>query len=142
MIHISRARFQRLRMDIGALGDPFYVHLPQDAKGRIGASSDERLLLPIKILTFGVPSHAFCDYFQMLKTLAQDCCRNFNKVIVNIYKKEYMQLPTPSDIKPTFKLHKHQHKINGMGGSLDCMHIYIYILVRRKKAIHCVGSCL
>ena len=28
MFCISRARFQRLRMDIGALRDPFYVHLP------------------------------------------------------------------------------------------------------------------
>ena len=124
MFRISRARFQRLRMDIGALGDPFYVHLPRDAKGRIGSSLDARLLLPIKSLAFGVPSHAFRDYFQMSKTLARDCCQNFNKIIINIYKKEYMRLPTPSDVKAIFALHKHQHKINGMGGSLDCMHTF------------------
>ena len=35
-----------------------------------------------------------------------------------------MQLPTPSDVKAIFKLHRHQHKINGMGDYLDCMHTY------------------
>ena len=35
-----------------------------------------------------------------------------------------MQLPTPSDVKTIFELHKHQHKIDGMGGSLDCMHTF------------------
>ena len=85
---------------------------------------DARLLLPIQSLAFGVPSHAFRDYFQMLKTLAQDCCQNFNKIIINVYKKVYMQLPTPSDVKAIFELHKHQHKINVMGGSLDCIHTF------------------
>ena len=111
-----------MRNDIGALGDPFFVHLPRDARGRIGASLDARLLLPIKTLAFGVPSHAFRDYFQMSNTLARDCCQNFNKFIINMYKEEYMRLPTPSDVKAIFELHKHEHKINGMGGSLDCMH--------------------
>ena len=35
-----------------------------------------------------------------------------------------MQLPTPSDVKAIFQLHKHQHNINGMGDSLNCMHTY------------------
>ena len=124
IFRISKARFQRLRMNIGALGDPFYVHQPQDANGRIGASLDARLLLPIHNLAFGVPSHAFRNYFQMLKIFAEDCCQNFNKVIIKIYKEEYMRLPTPANVKAIFDLHKHQHKINKMGGSLNCMHTY------------------
>ena len=35
-----------------------------------------------------------------------------------------MQLPIPSDEKAIFQLHKHQHKINGMGGSFDCIYTY------------------
>ncbi|OEU21449.1 hypothetical protein FRACYDRAFT_235076 [Fragilariopsis cylindrus CCMP1102] len=90
MFRISRARFQRLRMDIGASGDPFFVHLPVDTNGRVGASLDARLLLPIKSLAYGVPPHTFRDYFQMSTTLARDCYSNYNKIIIKIYKKEVM----------------------------------------------------
>ena len=147
----QQSRFQRLRNEIGALEPAFYVHLPQGANGMIGASLDARLLLPIKTLAFGVPPHAFRDYFQMSKTFARDCCENFNKIIIKIYKKEYMRLPTPADVKAIFKLHKHQHKINGMGGSLDCMHTYWKncpvawqgnFAEKEKRPIHCVRSCL
>ena len=124
MFRISRARFQRLRMDIGASGDPFYVHLPVDTNGRVGASLDARLLLPIKSLAYGVPPHTFRDYFQMSTTLARDCYSNYNKIIIKIYKKEYLRLPTPADVKAIFQLHEHIHKIKGMMGSLDGMHTF------------------
>ena len=48
MFRILEALFQQLRMDIGAISDLFFVNL-----GRIDASLDARLLLPIKILAYG-----------------------------------------------------------------------------------------
>ena len=134
-------------MKLGLLETPyFYVHLPQGADKMIGAPLDARILLPLKSLAFGVPSHAFRDYFQMSYTLACDYCQNFNQVIINIYKEAYTRLPTPSGLKAIFELHKHEHKINGMGGSLDCMYMYpkivpwhgkVILMVREKDHLLC-----
>ena len=39
-----------------------------------------------------------------------------------IYTDEYLRLPTAADIKNILNCHYYQHGINGMFGSLDCMH--------------------
>ena len=121
---ISKSRFERLMTDVGATGDPFYIHHPVDAFGRVGASMEARLLLPLKSLAYGVPSHTFRDYFQMSRTLARTAYLNFNRIIISIYKAEYLRLPTSADVEAVFKLHKHKHNVKGMMGSLDCMHTW------------------
>jgi hypothetical protein len=37
---------------------------------------------------------------------------------------EYLQLPTKKDMEALIKLRKHQHGVDGMFGSLDCMHTF------------------
>jgi hypothetical protein len=64
------------------------------------------------------------DYFQMSPTLAKTCCFEFDKAIKKCYKKEYLRLPTAEDLKAICKLHKAIHKVDGLFGSLDCLHTY------------------
>jgi hypothetical protein len=122
MFRISRSRFQRLMEDVMAANIPFFKSLPRDAHGRIGASFQCRLLLPLKTLAYGVPSHTFRDYFSMSETLARECCIEFDIAIKQIYEREYLRLPDENDLKSITKLHKAVHGFDGMFGSLDCMH--------------------
>ncbi|MGL5935539.1 MAG: transposase family protein [Cetobacterium sp.] len=101
---------------------PFFKNLPQDSHGRIGSSLECRLLLPLKTMAYGVPSHAFRDYFQMSETLARQSCIEFHKAIKQIYQQEYLRLPDEQDLKSIVRLHKSVHGIDGMFGSIDCMH--------------------
>ena len=114
---LSRDRFECLMADVVQLGYPFYMKTT-----RKGASLEARLLLPLKTLAYGVPPHAFCDYFQMSKSFARDACTEFDKVIKELYAKEYLRLPDEEDLKNIVKLHKAVHKVDGMFGSLDCTH--------------------
>ena len=123
MFRITRGRFQRLMEDIAATGNPFYLNRV-DCFGEEGASFEARLLLPLKSLAYGVPPHTFTDYFQMSKAMAKKCCRKFDEVVKAVYTKEYLRLPTPTDVKNITKLHKAVHGVDGMFGSLDCMHTY------------------
>ena len=123
MFRISRGRFQRLFEDVGNSGDPFYLNTT-DALGKPGASMEARLLLPLKCLAYGVPPHAFTDYFQMSKTLSKKCCNHFDKTVKKLYEKEYLRLPTKKDVENVLKLHKTVHGVDGMFGSIDCMHTY------------------
>ena len=55
----------------------------------------------------------------------QGLLQQFYRQIVELHLKEYLRAPTAGDIKSILKLHKHKHRgINGLLGSLDCMHTY------------------
>ena len=123
MFRISKARFEAIMMEVMLSGDEFYLE-KSDCTGRSCASVEAKLLLPLKTLAFGVASHAFRDYFQMSKTLAMQCCRHFNEKMLELYKEEYLRLPTVDDLKAIDNMHNNKHGVRGMFGSLDCMHVY------------------
>ena len=110
--------------DFANSGDAFYTPTFIDALDQEGASLEARLLLPLKSISFGVPPKTFSDYFQMSQTLAKNCYNNFLSKTTEIYKDEYLRLPTEADVKAVTRLHKHVHVVDGMFGSLDCMHTY------------------
>ncbi|KAG7371563.1 plant transposon protein [Nitzschia inconspicua] len=124
MFRITRARFERLYVDAISSGNQYYKadNRTNPATKMTIACVQARLLLPLKCLAYGVPSHTFCDYFQMSKTQARECCKKFNLLIPALYSKEYLRLPTKKDLVAINKLHSAVHKIDGMFGSLDCMH--------------------
>ena len=69
MFCISRRQFQRLLEDIGNADIAFFTRIT-DRLGKVGASMEACLLLPLKTMAYGVPPHAFQDQFQMLRSLA------------------------------------------------------------------------
>ena len=123
MFRLLRPRFQRLMEDVMAAQIAFYqtkknLHPTQQA------SLYAKLLLPLKCLAYGVPPYTFIDYFQMSRQYARDCCLAFDKAVKQIYTKEYLCLPTSTNLKVILKLHRSIHGVDGMLGSLDCSHTY------------------
>jgi hypothetical protein len=84
MFRLSRTRFQRLMEDVQEEGIQFYLHR-KEVNGRCTASMEARLLLPLKTLAYGVPSHVFCGYFQMSPEFARECCKQFDDAIQTLY---------------------------------------------------------
>jgi len=121
MFRLSKARVELLFQDIMAADIPFYKD-KTDAAGRKGASLEAKVLLPLKTLAYGVAPHAFTDYFQMSVSLARKCCMEFDAAIMKIYQEEFLRLPTKEDMKSIVDLHREQHGVDGMFGSIDCMH--------------------
>jgi hypothetical protein len=123
MFRISKERFERIMQDIGRLQHPFYTNIV-DGRGKVGASFEARLMLPLRTMAYGVAPHAFSDYFQMSETQSRECCKVFDQVIRDLYSSEYLRKPTKADLKSLSKLHKSVHRFPGMFGSLDCMHTF------------------
>jgi hypothetical protein len=76
---------------------------------------EAKLLLPLKTLAYGVPSHCFRDYFQMSRALADKCCKEFDKTIISHCQKEYKRIPDEADLKYITNLHLHIHKTQSNG---------------------------
>ncbi|KAG7373891.1 plant transposon protein [Nitzschia inconspicua] len=137
MFRITRARFERLYVDAISSGNQYYKadNRTNPATKMTIACVQARLLLPLKCLAYGVPSHTFCDYFQMSKTQARECCKKFNLLIPALYSKEYLRLPTKKDLVAINKLHSAVHKIDdhhlffwhlsyGWAGTLNDINIF------------------
>ncbi len=84
-----------------------------------------KLLVCLKVASFGVSFSTFWDYFQIgersvreaLSKLAQGDFRS--KEI----SQKFMWQMTKSIVQNVTNSHKKQHCVNGMVGCLDCMHI-------------------
>ena len=110
MFRLSRGRFEVLLQDVMASNFELFKSTPQDGISK--ASLEARLLLPLKTLAYGVPAHTFCDYFQISKQFASDLCKGFDKLIIALYLKEFLRLPSSTDLKKTLQLHRSVDKGN------------------------------
>ena len=124
MFRVSRRRMQCLLEDFGNSTIPFYT-LKKDCFYNDVPSLEARLLLPLKSLAYGVPPHTFMDYYSMSKTCARDCYMQFAMAMKKLYCSEHLRKPTLEDLKNITSLHKSVHRgVDGILGSLDCMHVY------------------
>jgi hypothetical protein len=123
MFRLSRGRFRVLMEDVIASNIAFFKSTVRDGFDR--SSLAARLLLPLKTLAYGVPPHTFIDYVQMSRRYARECCKEFDNAMRTIYMKEFLRLPTATDLKNNIvKLHKAARSVDGMIGSLDCTHTF------------------
>jgi Plant transposon protein len=118
---VSRSRFQNMLEMFGNHGGKFYSG-KADCCRNPTASLEAKLLLPLQVLAFGVPSHTFVLYYQMSPTLAAKACKEFNKKFLSLYRNKYLKKPSQKDMVQIAKLHEYIHGVSGMFGSLDCMH--------------------
>ena len=123
MFRISRTRFQDLMEKVMAIHLPIYK-VTINRHGKKASSLEGRLLLPLKILAYGVATHTFKDYFQMSTNFARETCKEFDIAVALCYKIDYLRCPTPQDVKSIDLLHRSVHGVNGLFGSLDCTHTF------------------
>ena len=94
----SHGRFGKLMQDIMGTSIPFFCDIfGRDRKS--DASLEACLLMPIKILAYGVPTHTFLDYFQIMEEFGRRACMEFDAAIKQCYMDEFLCLPTAADIK-------------------------------------------
>jgi hypothetical protein len=106
MFRISRQLASKSCLKMLVIQESSSTWQKKDAFGREVASLEARLLLPLKTLPYGVAPHCFCDYFQMSRNFARQCCLEFDKVVQALYAEEFLRLPTKEDLKNISNLHK------------------------------------
>jgi hypothetical protein len=125
MFRISKTAMQELR-DLLGNEDDFFTEKTCRVTGKRTICPDVKILIALKTIAYGTTPHAFLDYFQMGETTARQCVIRFANAVSNCeeLKQRFFRPMTRNDAKNVCKLHKDQHGIDGMIGSLDCMHVY------------------
>jgi hypothetical protein len=125
MFRINRTVMQELRQYLGN-EDDFFTDKVCIVTGKRLICPDVKILLSLKVLAYGTSPHAFIDYFQMGETTARRCFIRFANAISSCARlqQRFFRPMNRTDAQNVCALHKGQHGIEGMIGSLDCMHVY------------------
>lgn len=97
-----------------------------DALGKPSIAPEVKFLAAQKKLCYGVSFSAFQDYFQMGESTARLCVSKLTRGIVNCPELAdvYLRNMSKHDAKRVVEMHKKQHGVNGMVGSLDVMKVH------------------
>jgi hypothetical protein len=118
---VSRARFEMISQRLVASDPKFYAENRSANKEPV-ASTQAKILIGLKSISHGVCPATFANYFQMSETLAIQCREKLTEDMVACFKEDYLYLMTPADAKSVTKLHEYVHGVDGIAGSIDCMH--------------------
>ncbi len=80
-------------------------------------------MIALKIVGFGCSPSTSRDYFQMSQTLARKSFDTFGDLIPIVFQDEYLRFPSKDDVRRILNLHKYEHSVLGMLGSLDVMQV-------------------
>jgi hypothetical protein len=76
------------------------------------------------MLAFGVSASAFVDYFQMGVITCRLCFQKLcERISEKVFCSKYLRVMNPGNAHRVTELHLNQHGVDGMLGSLDCMHV-------------------
>jgi hypothetical protein len=112
-------------LPICANADSFFTGV-QDITGQFAIAPAVEILMALSQIAYGCCPTAFVDYFQMSETTGRLCLIKFSRLVPSheALRSVYLRQMTQSDACRVTAIHKAQHSVEGMLGSLDCMHIY------------------
>jgi hypothetical protein len=124
MFRVTRSVMEELRTILGNV-DSFFTEKICSVTGKTTICADAKILCALKQLAFGTSPYAFLDYFQMGEATARQSLLRFARAISNSdeLRERFFRPMTKADARNVCALHQNQHGIDGMAGSLDCMHV-------------------
>lgn len=123
IFRITKTMVQRI-IQICARSDPFFTEI-QDVSGQYGIAPEAKILIALKQVAYGCSPNAFRDYFQMSEGTARQSLLKVSRIISSDEEltSVFSRRMTRSDARRVSLMHEAQHGVQGMLGSLDCMHV-------------------
>jgi hypothetical protein len=114
---VTRTIVEELRV-IAAAADPFFRETDT-------ICPDAKILFPLQMLANGTSPSAHQNYYQMGETTARRALKKLCRLIYQSddLRERFFRKMTQLDAQNAANLHREVHGIEGMVGSLDCMHV-------------------
>jgi Plant transposon protein len=121
---VTRTIVEELSLVLGN-ADPFFRETYDVAKRTPGICPYAKILFALQMLAFGVSPSALLHYYQMGETTARLGFKKLCKIMAHspALRARYFRKMTRSDAMKVSDLHHRVHGVQGMVGSLDCMHV-------------------
>ncbi|OEL15091.1 hypothetical protein BAE44_0023890 [Dichanthelium oligosanthes] len=100
--------------------DEWFLCRP-DATGKMGLSSLQKCIAPLRIMAYGLPADVVDDYVRISESMATEALNMFCAAVVDVFEEQYLRAPTTSDVAALLQVNA-LRGFPGMLGSVDCMH--------------------
>jgi len=100
--------------------DPYFLQ-KQDAAGKLGLSTLQKVCSAVRLLTSGVSPMEHDDKYRMAASTGMQCMKRFCHAIIAVYGEEALRYPTIDDLNRLLDEGK-ATGFPGCIGSIDCMH--------------------
>ncbi|KAI2502215.1 Plant transposon protein [Fragilaria crotonensis] len=100
--------------------DPYFLQ-KQDAAGKLGLSTLQKVCSAVRLLTSGVSPMEHDDKYRMAASTGMQCLKRFCHAIIAVYGEEALRYPTIDDLNRLLDEGK-AAGFPGCIGSIDCMH--------------------
>ncbi|XP_024200297.1 uncharacterized protein LOC112203587 [Rosa chinensis] len=98
--------------------DPYFVQT-DDASGRVGLSTEQKLTCAMRMLAYGLPADLCDEFLDVAESTALEILSHFTRSIWNVYHDQYLRRPTPADLQRLLNVAE-KRGFPGMVGSLNC----------------------
>ncbi|KAI2496399.1 Ribosomal protein-like protein [Fragilaria crotonensis] len=95
--------------------------IKQDAAGKLGLSTLQKVCSAVRLLTSGVSPMEHDDKYRMAASTGMQCLKRFCHAIIAVYGEEALRYPTIDDLNRLLDEGK-AAGFPGCIGSIDCMH--------------------
>ncbi|XP_024163735.1 uncharacterized protein LOC112170623 [Rosa chinensis] len=109
--------FNQMMHDV-ANHDPYFVQT-DDASGRVGLSTEQKLTCAMRTLAYGLPADLCDEFLDVVESTALEILSHFTRAIWNVYHDHYLCRPTPAYLQRLLDV-ADERGFPGMVGSLDC----------------------
>ena len=116
---MKRSLFLRIQSKIEA-HDSYFVQKRNSVK-KLGLSSLQKIIVALRMLTYGVSSNLIDKYVQIGETTVLESLKKFVTAAIDVFSEEYLRKPNNEDIARLLT-HGEHRGFPGMLGSIDCMH--------------------
>ena len=100
--------------------DSYFVQ-KQDAAGKLGLSTLQKVCSAVRLLTSGVSPIEHDDKYRMAPSTGMECMKRFCEAIIAVYSEEALRYPTIDDLNKLLD-EGDAARFPGCIGSIDCMH--------------------
>jgi len=98
-----------------------YFQQRENAVGRLGLSSLQKVVAAVRILAYGVPADAVDEYVRIGESTARVALQQFCKTMISVFGEWYLRAPNAEDVARLLQIGE-KRGFPGMLGSIDCMH--------------------
>ncbi|WVZ88854.1 hypothetical protein U9M48_035322, partial [Paspalum notatum var. saurae] len=122
-----RQRFRMRRHMVLRIADaveaqnPRYFKRKHDCCDEEGLFALQKCVAALRILAFGLPTHAIDEYVRIGASTARESLHHFCQAMIEVYSAYYLWAPNEADVN-LLLAEGEERGFPGMLGSIDCMH--------------------
>jgi hypothetical protein len=97
-LRVTSRVYERIKAGITASDEKYFTQRA-DAVGKLGATTDQKLCVALRLLGQGIGTDSVVEVSRLSESTSAKCLKRFCAAIVRVFGDQYLRLPSANDLK-------------------------------------------